>query len=248
MSIVKVDPSQVQNEHGCFDMYYDKQLGVLYSTINGLSRWLDCNTKTISSIAKKSDLGKNAEILTPGGLQGVTLFTSEEVVIMLDKLVANHRVKKQTRDNAQARMKLLATIGNDLGGMLLIAPEELAKKAIARTTTIEQLADVQEYSETHLAYLREFHGLKEELTSRGADWIHHATVNKHNNMLVGVPTGGRPNMSDDEKDTMTLLQLSEKMVLKKTSTANPWQAVNKCKAVGNDFIAFIAGYDAPKLA
>ncbi len=248
MTIVKVEREKLQQDYDGFELYYDKQKSLLYSSPKGLARWVDCHPETIKRIMVTLKVGKNAEIPTGKGLRKGTLVTSEEVVQILSEIAKSSRIKKDTRDKAQTRLTLLATLGYELSGMLIVAPEVLAKHAINRVTTVEQLAAVQECTETHAAYLRELFGLYDELKSRGAKGIHLATVNKHNNQLVGIPNGCRPNMSDDEKDKMTLLQLSEKMVLKKTSTANPWQAVNKCKQVGNDFIAFIKGYDTPKLA
>lgn len=241
MSIVKVEPNKLQNDYDGFELYYDKQERCVYSSPKGLARWLECNDQTIRNAGSKLQLGKNAEIQMGQGLQSAKLYNSTEVVAILNHLAGSKRVKQQTRDNARNRLTLLATIGNELGAMLAVAPEELANRAINNITTIEQLDDVQEHVSSHRMYLDEYHGLHEELRSRNAQAMHHATINKHNNKLVGVEDGGRPHMDENQKDTMTFVQLAEKMKLRNTKTFTAWHAVNVAKNAGNYAKLSLAG-------
>jgi hypothetical protein len=233
MSIVKVSDKQIKESYDGFDLYFDHQDKILYSSINALSRWTGASAKTIKQKGEALNAGKEAEALTAGGLQGVTLFTSTEVVAILDALIDGKRTKPETKAKAKERLKLLATLGNELGGMLAIAPEELAKIAISRTTTQDQVNSVSEHLNQHGKYLKEYHGLHDELKLRGAEGVHHATVNKHNNQLAGVRTGSRDYMTEHQRDELTFLQLAEKMKLNNTQTGNAWQAVNVCKKAGS---------------
>lgn len=241
MSIVKVEPEKLQQDYDGFELYYDKEQRCVLSSPKGLARWLECNDQSIRNVSGKLQVGKTAEIHTEQGLQSAKLFTSVEVVAILNYLAGSKRVKQQTRDNARTRLTLLATIGNELGAMLAIAPEELANRAINNITTVEQLDDVQEHVSSHRMYLDEYHGLHEELRSRNAQAMHHATINKHNNKLVGVEDGGRPYMDENQKDALTFFQLAEKMKLRNTETQTAWHAVNVAKKAGNYAKLSLAG-------
>lgn len=247
MSIVKVDAAKLQNDYDGFELYYDKVNSVLFSSTNCVARWVDCSPTTIKNASVKLGVGKVAEIHTQQGLRMGNLYTSTEVVEILNELSTNNRVKKQTRENAQSRINLLATLGNELGGMLAVAPEELAKKAINHTTTLEQVEEIDNHIQLDRQYKKVYKVLHAELDTRGADGIHHATVNKHNNKLVGVPDGGRPYMDNDQKTKMTIYQLAENLKLEKTSTANPWQAVNVCKVAGNYMFEALDGLLNPQM-
>lgn len=241
MSIVKVEPNKLQNDYDGFELYYDKQERCVFSSPKGLARWVDCDPKTIKRLGSSLNLGKTAETLTGQGLRMGTLYTSAEVITILSALIDGKRTKQQTRDNARNRLTLLATIGNELGAMLAVAPEELANRAINNITTIEQLDDVQEHVSSHRMYLDEYHGLHEELRSRNAQAMHHATINKHNNKLVGVEDGGRPHMDENQKDALTFFQLAEKMKLRNTKTYTAWHAVNVAKNAGDYAKLSLAG-------
>lgn len=241
MSIVKVEPNKLQNDYDGFELYYDKQERCVFSSPKGLARWLNCHHETVKRVGVKLGVGKVAETQMGQGLQACTLYSSSEVIAILNYLAGGKRVKQQTRDNARNRLTLLATIGNELGAMLAVAPEELANRAINNITTIEQLDDVQEHVSSHRMYLDEYHGLHEELRSRNAEAMHHATINKHNNKLVGVEDGGRPHMDENQKDALTFFQLAEKMKLRNTKTYTAWHAVNVAKNAGNYAKLSLAG-------
>jgi len=232
-NIVKLDNAKIQSSYEGFDLYFDHQDKILYTTVNGLARWVGCHTQTISNLAVKLGMGKMAETLTGGGIQGVKLLTSHEVVTLLSELAKSKRTKQQTKESASDCLARLATVGNELGGMLAVAPDELAKLAINRLSTADQVESVQSHLTQHQKYLKGYHGLHGELKLRGAEKVHHATINKHNNELVGVRPGYRDVMSEREKDEMTLIQLVEKMKLEDTKTSNAWQAVNVCKSAGS---------------
>ena len=232
-AIVKVSDKQIKDAYDGFDLYFDHQDKILYSSPKCLARWLDCQPNTVKNEAGKIGVGKDAEIHTQQGIRMGKLYTSPEVIEILSAIASNTRIKKETRDNAHARLKLLATLGNELGGMLAIAPDELAKVAINRITDNKQADSVSEHLSQHQKYLKEYHGLHDVLKSRGAEGIHHATVNKHNNQLAGVRQGNRDFMTERQKDVMTFVQLAEKIKVGDTQTNNAWQAVNVCKRAGS---------------
>ncbi len=220
-SIVRLDNEQIKESYDGFDLYFDRQDKILYSSPKCLARWVNCDPKTIKRVAGTLKAGKESQILTAQGMQRGTLYTSPEVVAILDALADGKRTKKETKAKARERLTLLATLGNELGGMLAIAPEELAKIAISHTTTKEQSSDIQEHLTRHKQYLKEYHGLHDLLKQRKADRIHYACVNRHNDDLIGLPPGDRSKMSDRQKDEITLLQLVEKMKLEDTETKTP---------------------------
>lgn len=232
-NIIKLSANQISTQYQGFDLYYDRQDKILYSTPKAIARWLKCNTTTVTRLTGKLNLGKTAEILTVGGLQGVTLLTSAEVIEVLSCLTKGKRTKKETRHNAADRIKRLAMVGNELTGMLAVAPDELAKLAINHIKDRKQIAEVERHANQHALYLKEYHGLHDELKSHNAEGIHHAVVNKHNNDLVGIEKGRRHEMTEYQKDAMTFIQLAEKMKLAREMKRGAWNAVNVAKQAGN---------------
>lgn len=233
MAIVKVSDQQIKESYDGFDLYFDHQDKILYSSPKCLARWVGCDPKTIKRVGETLNLGKEAETQTQQGIRMGTLYTSPEVVAILDALIEGKRTKATTKAKAKERLKLLATLGNELGGMLAVAPDELAKVAINRITDSKQAESVQEHLGQHQKYLKEYHGLHDILKARGAEGVHHAVVNKHNNELAGVRPGSRDYMTERQKDEMTYLQLVEKMKIDSQQTNSAWQAVNVCKQAGS---------------
>ena len=129
--IVKLDNAKIQSSYEGFDLYYDHQDKILYTTLNGLARWVGCNPKTVQSASITLEVGKTAEILTGQGLRTVTLLTSHEVVKILSHLSQGKRTKAKTKESASDCLARLATVGNELGGMLAVAPDELRRSRIS---------------------------------------------------------------------------------------------------------------------
>jgi len=232
MDIIRLSSEQVNAQYGEFDLYYDRQDKILYSTPGAISRWLGCSIQTIKREGGTLGVGKTAEIPTVKGMQSGTLLTSIEVIEILDSLSHKKRVKQETRDAAAQRLKLLATLGNEFAGMLSVAPDELAKVAINQIKDMGQMADVEHHTARHALYLKEHHGLHDELKNHGAEGIHHATVNKFNNELVGVESGERETMTPYQKDAMTFITLAERMKLEREQRRGGWNAVKVAKDAG----------------
>lgn len=230
--LTKLSENQIAQQYQGFDLYYDRQDKILYSTPKAIARWIGCNNQTAKNEVGKLGLGKTAEIPTVSGFKKGKLLTSAEVVRVLSAIAGNKRIKKETRNNAASKLEQLAIAGYELTGMLAVAPDELAKVAINHIKDREQIADVESHANQHALYLKEYHGLHDELKAHGAEGIHHAVVNKHNNGLVGVEKGRRQEMTEYQKDAMTFIQLVEKMRLAREQEKKGWGAVDVAKKAG----------------
>lgn len=232
-NLIKLSDNQIAQQYQGFDLYYDRQDKILYSTPKAIARWIGCNNQTAKNEVGKLGLGKTVEIPTVSGFKKGKVLTSAEVIRVLSSITSNKRIKKETRQNAADKLEQLAIAGYELTGMLAVAPDELAKIAINHIKDRRQVAGVERHANQHALYLKEYHGLHDELKSHGAEGIHHAVVNKHNNELVGIEKGRRQQMTDYQKDAMTFIQLAEKMKLAREQKRGGWNAVNVSKEAGN---------------
>jgi len=219
------------------DLYYNgKRTG---TSINGLSRLIGCNKKTIFSIVERCypNATKNLETITDGGLQGVTLIDEADIPNILQAIIEGKRTSKENKDKAQKVLFKLAQAGFRLFALLEIAPETVAVEAINRVKDTKSAKKVKEHAENHVKYLESYHGEMGELKSCGAEGKHYAIVNAHNNKLVGLKKGQRPSMGDTQKDELTMIQLAEKMALRAKRESNSIHcadhAVAVAKSVGN---------------
>lgn len=240
MSIVKVDNDKLENDYDGFELYYDNENQILYSSIRAIARWVGCDHGVVRRVSGSLNIGKNLQIPTPQGFRTGCLFTSQEVVTILSTIAEGKRTKPENRKLAKDRLARLATIGYEFTGMLAVTPERVAKIAIDHTTTVEQVNDVSAHLDQHNKYLGTYKGLHDELQSRGAKDIHHATVNKYNNELIEVEPGQRKKMSKRQKDQMIYVQLIEKMKLEDTYTKSAWHAVNISKNAGKKAMSNLA--------
>jgi hypothetical protein len=232
MNIIKLSENQIVNQYQGFDLYYDRQDKILYSTPKALARWIGCDPRTVKKVVGNLGLGKTATIPTTQGLKKGNLLTSAEVIKILEALANSKRTKKETRKSASSKITTMAQVGYELTGMLAIAPDELAKSAINHIQDRQQIADVENHANQHALYLKEYHGLHDQLKNHGAEGVHHAVVNKHNNQLVGIEKGKREEMTEYQKDAMTFIQLAEKMKLAREKKRGAWNAVNTVKQAG----------------
>ena len=72
MNIIKLSENQIANQYQGFDLYYDRQDKILYSTPKALARWIGCDSRTVKKVAGTLSLGKTAVIPTRGGHKGGT--------------------------------------------------------------------------------------------------------------------------------------------------------------------------------
>ena len=121
MNIIKLSENQIVNQYQGFDLYYDRQDKILYSTPTALARWIGCGPRTVKKVVGNLGLGKTATIPTTQGLKKGNLLTSAEVIKILEALANSKRTKKETRKSASSKITTMAQVGYELTGMLAIA-------------------------------------------------------------------------------------------------------------------------------
>lgn len=101
MNIIKLSESQIANQYKGFDLYYDRQDKILYSTPKALARWVGCDARTIKKVVGTLGVGKIATIPTRGGTQGGRILSEAEIEMLLRAISESKRTKDQTRSNAK---------------------------------------------------------------------------------------------------------------------------------------------------
>ncbi len=117
----------------------------------------------------------------------------------------------------------------------LEAPDQLAKRAIDRIEDKEKLAQVKQ----HVTYRQSYHGVHNELKRHNSEDIHHATLNKYNNELVGLNNGDRPSMSKRSRALLAAIQSLQEVTLIDKEVTHAWSAVNAAKSTGNKIAKMI---------
>ena len=227
-----------------WDFYYSTKSGLTGMSIRGVTRMLDCKFQTISNVVQnlekasvKFRFSEGIEMYTEPGLRSVKLIMEDELPAILEYICTSKRIKKQTRDNALKVQSKFVRAGFRLLALLEVAPEVVAKEAIAKIDDPEAAKEVAEHAVRHHKYIETYHGVHDELKAHGCEGIHHATYNKQVNELIGVPMGKRPKMTQRQKDEMLLVQVHGKLTLQDNADVKEWDAVNLAVDAGDKALA-----------
>lgn len=222
------------------DIYYDVESNLTGTSINGLARLVGCNKQTIKNAAVKLNATQDHKTHTGQGIQAVKLIPETLIPDVLNAIATGKRTSDQNKQKANRALSKLAQAGFRLMVLLEVAPDVVAKTAIAKIDNPEKAKQVSEYAEQHSKYLETYHGLFGVMKDHGANKpAHYAVVNKFNNSLIGIEKGKRCEMTSFQKDSLTFIQSAEKMKLDKSSVSNGWQAVKEVKATGEKASLFL---------
>jgi hypothetical protein len=122
----------------------------------------------------------------------------------------------------------------------------LADSIVERTDDLEGLKKHNTKSAARQKQLEGYHDLMNELRKHKCEDIHFATVNKHNNQLIGVETR-KAGLTKDEVSVVTILENFERLRLSGEIPTKPWKAVNLTKDAGNRLMQFLAGELIPEV-
>jgi hypothetical protein len=122
-------PRAIAREKDGIVLYWSEDLQREGLSQRGLARLLGCNPKTVSAVwdgVTQSSVFE-AEVITEGGLQGVTLVDGDGVADILLEIIGS-RAKAETRARAKAVSKKLQSAGLKLAVMLELAPDQLSRQ------------------------------------------------------------------------------------------------------------------------
>ena len=122
----------------------------------------------------------------------------------------------------------------------------LADSIVERTDDLEGLKKHNTKSAARQKQLEGYHDLMNELRKHKCEDIHFATVNKHNNQLIGVETR-KAGLTKNEVSVVTILENFERLRLSGEIPTKPWKAVNLTKDAGNRLMQFLAGELIPEV-
>lgn len=233
--------SLIRKENGN-EMYYSKATGKTAISIRGFARLTGCNPQTISNQAVKLGLGKDLEMFTQQGVQGVKLLMEDELGLLFEA-IAKSKIKKETKDKAAQVSAKFVQAGFRLMVLMEVAPEIVAKEAINNITDPAKAREVKLSAEVQEEYLESFHNLQDAGKACGFQAVHHAMLNGHNNKLVGVENGARNKASEIEKKMLKVLQTVEEIKLENNRErykGNAWFACNSAKKAGTQTAEFLA--------
>ena len=120
----------------------------------------------------------------------------------------------------------------------LKADMALADSIVERSDDLEAIIRHNTKSISRQKQLEKYHGLMSELRERRCEDMHFATVNKHNNKLVGIETR-KNGLTADEVTIVSLLEDFEKLQLSRNPDAKKWKAVNSVKDSGDKLMGFL---------
>ncbi len=122
-------PRAIAKEKNGIVLYWIEELGIAGIHIRGIARILECDPKTISKQIDGVNFLQHleAEIVTPGGVQGVNLISETDLAKLL-RHITRSKAKPETRDRALDSLEKLAAAGFKLLVMLELAPQKLAEE------------------------------------------------------------------------------------------------------------------------
>jgi len=221
----------VQKEDGK-QFYYSTKTGKCAIGFKGLAKILGCDTKTVSRKGVALGIGRELQMYTTSGIQGVTLVMEDELPKLLSAIIKS-RLKKQTRDNATTLQETFAQAGFRLMVLLEVAPEVVAKEAINNIESVEKAREVKVSAEQQEKYLESFWGLQDAIQKTEAS---HVIINGFNNRLVGIEKGKRKQCDAIQKRMLQVIQTTEelKLELNQDSFKSGHQATCVAKRAGLD--------------
>ena len=227
--LVGVDPKYgiqyLVRESDGVDFYYNPKTKSTAMSLRGIARMLRCQHNTISKLAGKLNLKKEAELLTRKGLKWVSLVTEDNIADLLEA-IAKSRMKKETRNRATEILKKYARAGFKLQVMLEVAPEEVAKEAIRRIDDESKIKEVQQTAQIQQFYIENHHGVNNQLMVHDCEAKHYAGYHSQVNRHLKVPNGQRSKMDDKTRLKMGLMCGFGQLALMEDETPKKWKAVN----------------------
>ncbi len=123
-------PRAIAKEKNGIVLYWIEELGIAGIHQRGIARMLNCASESIASAIEAVNFTQfiEAEIVTPGGVQGVNLISETDLAKLL-RHIARSKAKPETRDRALDSLEKLAAAGFKLMVMLELAPTELVARA-----------------------------------------------------------------------------------------------------------------------
>lgn len=162
-------PRAIAKEKDGIVLYWVQELGVAGIHVRGVMQLLESETATVHNVIASLQGDRQitileAEIVTPGGLQGVQLVTETDLPKVLRK-IERSKAKEETRDRAGDIRDRLAAAGFKLMVMLELAPRQLKEQIDAHVSEVDKLLEIE-----RLRYkARELDGTM--LTMHGSAWL-----------------------------------------------------------------------------
>ena len=152
--------------------------------MQGMAVLLECNVGTIQNALKqcKGITLLEAEMLTEGGVQAVSILKESDIATVL-RYIARSKAKIETRDRADDIRDRLAIAGFKLAVMLELAPEKLVPKIAAKSIA---------------NYLPARTKCMNLLKEHGAKSYAYGMVEKYNNELNGIQKASRHAVTHEE--------------------------------------------------
>ena len=207
--------------------------------IKGIARMIGCDPKTVSNQVMKLGLGKDLEMYTVSGLQGVKLIFEDELNDLLEG-IKKSKCKQATKDSVTKIQGKYVQAGFRLQVLLEVAPEVIAKEAIARITDPTKAKEVLATASTQVEYLESFYSLGDAIKATGASY---GAIHGHNNKLVEIENGSRGQASNYQKVLLSMVQAIEtkKLETNQVNYRNGFEATNSAKKAGTELVSAIAG-------
>lgn len=110
-NLIKLSDNQIAQQYQGFDLYYDRQDKILYSTPKAIARWLGCNAHSVSRKISPLSLGKSANIPTKYGVRNGRVLSAPEIEVLLRSISEGERMAPRTRHNAKELLFLILKHG-----------------------------------------------------------------------------------------------------------------------------------------
>lgn len=177
-------PRAIAKEKDGITLYWVDELNLSGLHMQGMAALLECNVGTIQNALKgcKQITLLEAEILTEGGFQGVSILKESDIAVIL-RYITRSKAKIETRDRADDIRDRLVVAGFKLAVMLELAPEKLVPKIAAKSIP---------------NYLPARTKCMDLLKEHGAKSYAYGMVEKYNNELNGIGKGSRHSVTQEE--------------------------------------------------
>lgn len=140
-------PRAIAKEKDGIVLYWVEELGIAGIHVRGIAQLLECNPKTIASVLAELQAVTQitpfeAEIITSGGIQAVTLVTESDLPRVLRK-IERSKAKEETRDRAGDVRDRLAAAGFKLLVMLELAPQQLKAQVSQHVSDLDKALELE---------------------------------------------------------------------------------------------------------
>jgi len=228
----------IQNERG-EQFYYSTHTKKTAIGVKGFARLVGCDPKSIQNLMVKLGVVKSFEMYTTQGLRMVNLLIEDDIAKVFEA-IAKSRMKKTTKQRASEVSSRFIQAGFRLMALMEVAPEVVAIEAINKTTTTLQTDKIDKATQTQSNYLKSFHSLGDALKEHNCRY---GVIHGFNNQLVGVENGKRPQMSEEQRQEMTVAQIFEQRALSRQKFSNRYEAENQAKEAGTQSYKLLKGFE-----